>query len=172
MNLTLTIDGEEKFKAAFATLDESIRDWREVWPEIEQIYFRAQLEQFASIGSRGGAVWTPLSDSYRRWKEKKYPGRPILVLTGRLKRSLSVAGVGGGDQVRELEPLSLTIGSVVPYALYHQRGTKRMVARPPIQLIKRDFGRMISRMYRYAERGARDAGFRTSRRAYATPGAE
>lgn len=172
MNITLEIDGQEQFNWAVDSISKSITDWRGVWPEVEQIFYRAQLEQFNSEGSRGGSRWTPLSDNYRNWKQKKYPGRPILVLTGRLKRSLTVNGAGGADQVRDQQPMSLTLGSVVPYAIYHQRGTKRMAQRQPMQFLQRDMGRITSRMYRFAERGARDAGFKTQSRSFSTPGAE
>ncbi len=172
MNISLEIDGQDRFNWAIADLTQAVTDWRGVWPEVEQIFFRAQLEQFTSEGSRGGSRWKPLSDSYRSWKEKKHPGQPILVLTGRLKRSLTVNGAGSSDQVRDQQPMSLTLGSIVPYGIYHQRGTKRMAQRPPMQLIQRDMGRITSRMYRFAERGARDAGFKVEARSFSTPGAE
>lgn len=157
MNLTLTIDGQRKFDGAFRVLTEGLSDFRPVWPEVELQFFRAELEQFNSEGARGGARWQPLSARYAKQKAKKYPGAPILVLTGRLKRSLTV--IGGADSVRIAEPLSLTLGTRTPYAGYHQQGTKRMPARPPLELTRDDFGKFVSRIYRYAENVSREAGF-------------
>lgn len=171
MNLRLTVDGKERFAWAFRTLGEAVSDWRGVWPEIQMYFFRANMEQFRSLGARGGQTWAPLSDSYSRWKEKKYPGKPILVRTERLKRSLTATG-SGSDQVYQAEPMSLTLGTMVPYGIFHQRGTKTMARRSVIEPTKRDMGRIVSRMYRFAERGARDAGFKTQKRAFDTPGAE
>lgn len=157
MNITVTVDGQQKFNGAIDALNRGVSDFRPVWPEIELAFFRLMSEQFDSEGQRGGAKWKPLSEKYRQWKEKKYPGRPILHLTGRLRRSLSV--VGGGDQIREPEPLSLTLGTRVPYAVYHQRGGGRLPARPPMQINKNDYGKFVSRMYRYVEKVSRQAGF-------------
>lgn len=157
--LRLEVDGIQTLNRAFDTLGKTISDWRDAWPEIEQIFFRAELEQFDTEGARSGAKWQPLSAAYARWKQIRFPGAPILVRTGRLKRSLSVSGVGTDDSIREHEPTSLTLGSRVPYAIYHQRGGRRLPKREPINLTLRDAGRITSRMFRFAERGARGAGF-------------
>lgn len=159
MNLKLSIDGQAQFNNAFDVLAEGITDFRPVWPEIELQFFRAELEQFSSIGARGGSQWAPLSKGYAKWKAKKYPGKPILQRTGRLLRSLSV--IGGADSVHEAEPLSLTLGTRVPYAIHHQRGGKRLSQRPPLQLTRDDYGKFVSRIYRFAERQAKEAGFET-----------
>lgn len=120
-------------------------------------FLRATVEQFESIGARGGQRWQPLSERYAKWKAKKYPGKPILVRTERLKRSLSLGG-SAPDQVAEFQPLYAVFGTSVPYARHHQYGTSRMVQRPILQPTQRDVDRMVSRMYRFIERGARDAG--------------
>jgi hypothetical protein len=66
-----------------------IRDAREplrdvmhevVWPAI-----RGQLDE---KGARSGAPWQELSEEYGAWKELRYPGEPILRLTGAMERSL------------------------------------------------------------------------------------
>lgn len=158
--LKITVDGEQKLNRAFDTLGKAVSDWRELWPEVEQIFFRAELEQFTSEGGRS-TKWAPLSAKYAKQKARRFPGRQILVRTGRLKRSLSV--LGGGDQIREAEATSLTLGSRVDYGIYHQRGAGRLPKRPPIELTTRDFGRITSRMFRFAERGARGAGFSVNR---------
>ena len=171
MNFRVDIDGVEISTRAFRSLDETISDWREVWPEVGLYYFRAMTEQFESLGSRGGTQWQPLSEKYRQWKEKRYPGKPVMIRTFRLLRSFSLGG-SAPDQVQILEPLSYTVGSTVPYARYHQYGTKRMPKRTLVAPTQRDIDRIVSRMYRYAERGARDAGFETTGRGRTTPGAE
>jgi len=171
VRFAVTVDGVQVTTRAFRTLDENLRDFRPVWPEIHMYFLRGAVEQFESLGARGGQRWQPLSERYAKWKEKKYPGKPILVRTERLKRSLSLGG-SEPDQVKDFQPLSATFGTRVPYARYHQRGTKRMPARPVLQPTQRDVDRMVSRLFRFAERGARDAGFQTRSRARFTPGAE
>jgi phage gpG-like protein len=157
VNLSIEIDGQKEFDHAVDLFNERIADWREAWPEIEQVFYRIELEQFNTEGSRGGGRWVPLSPAYKKWKEVRYPGKPILHLTGRLKRSLSV--LGGEDSIRDAQPDSLTLGTKVPYAGYHQRGTSKMPARPPLELTRDDFTKIASRLIRFSERGARDAGF-------------
>lgn len=159
MNFSISVDGTEKASRGFKNLSSLVRDFRPVWPEIHMYFLRATLEEFDAQGARGGTTWKPLSPRYKTWKEKKYPGKPILVLTERLRRSFSVAGRKGVDQIYEENPLSLTMGTAIYYARYHQRGTKRMAARPIIQPTTKDMDRIVSRLYRFIERGARDAGF-------------
>jgi phage gpG-like protein len=77
--------------------------------------------------------FAPLSPRYARYKAKRYPNAPILVRTGRLFRSLTT---NTDDTIADIQPDHLTFGTRVPYALYHQLGTRKMPARPPIKLSK------------------------------------
>ena len=49
------------------------------WESLAPIVAEAAADVFASQG-RGG--WAQLSPAYARWKEKHYPGKGILELTG------------------------------------------------------------------------------------------
>lgn len=160
MRLTLTVDNLEQFDGAFDVLAENLSDLRPVWPEIELQFYRAELAQFNSEGARGGARWQALSPKYAKRKAKIAPGKPILELTGRLKRSLTA--IGGADAVRIAEPLSLTLGTKTPYAEFHQRGGRKLPQRKPINLTRDDYGKFISRIYRYAEKIGKEAGFQVS----------
>lgn len=170
MRLTVDIQGEAKLDYAIGAIADGIDDWREVWPEVELVFYRAVLGQFRTEGQRGGEVWRPLSNPYKKWKELKYPGQPILVLTGRLRRSLMATG--SNESIRDAQAQSLTLGTVTPYAKFHQTGTRKMAARPPLVLLRNDYGKIVSRMFRYAERIGKTAGFKTETRAQFTPGAE
>jgi hypothetical protein len=44
--------------------------------------------QFLTQGHWAGTPWAQLSDPYRRWKEERYPGRPILVRTGAMRANM------------------------------------------------------------------------------------
>ena len=57
---------------------------------------------------------------------------PLLVRTGALRDSLTTPGAAGS--VEELDGGSLTLGTRLPYAMFHQLGTRRMPARPLIVL--------------------------------------
>ena len=170
MRIVVTVDGQEKATRAFRVVDESLRDWRGVWPEIQGYLLRASAEQFDSIGSRGGQQWRPLSPRYAKWKELNYPGQPILVRTGALRESLTRSGANGN--VANFQPLFAEYGTSIRYAKFHQRGTRRMPARPPFAPTARDIDRIVSRLFRYSEEVAKGAGFETRSRARRTPGAE
>lgn len=44
-------------------------------------------EVFASQGRVIGEPWAPLSDSYARWKAKRFPGRPPLIQRGTMQKA-------------------------------------------------------------------------------------
>lgn len=163
MKFTITVDGELKSARAFEAMDKTLRDFTGLWPEIHADFLQAVTDQFETQGVRGAGKWRALSPRYAKWKQSKYPGRPILVLTGKLKKSFSHSG--SPDQIKIFEPLSATFGTKVAnedgymYPGYHQSVTPPEKRRPFIQLTRRDIDRIVSRMYRYTERGAVKAGF-------------
>jgi len=161
LNLRLTIRGETRLAQAFNRLARSIQNYRPAWPDITTVYRQMMSEQFESQGSRGGRRWVPLSPAYKRWKDIVAPGQPILVLGGKMKASM----VGKtSDTIEQFRPSSVTLGTRIRYAGYHQTGTRRMPARPPIVLRPRDIKAMTEVMVNQsAEYGTR-AGFRVKRR--------
>lgn len=83
-----------------------------------------------------------LSPVYKARKARKYPGRPLLVITGRTVRSMTdsrsrdfVEKVRHGGKTMEL-------GTDYEIAGYHQKGTRRMPARPLFRLTRRVAERM------------------------------
>ena len=161
LKLRLTIKGETRLAQAFNRLARSIQNYRPAWPAITALYRQMMSEQFESQGARGGRRWVPLSPGYKRWKDIVAPGMPILVLTGKMKASL----IGKtSDTIEQFRPASVTLGTRIRYAGYHQTGTRRMPARPPIVLRSRDIRDMSNVMVKQsAEYGTR-AGFRIQRR--------
>lgn len=85
--------------------------------------------QFASEGRFSGAPWLP-----RKARRGRPNLRPLLFSSGRLLRSLT--DHDDPEHVEEIEAgrsagvASLLIGTRVPYAAFHQRGTRYLVARP------------------------------------------
>tara|TARA_R100001129_G_scaffold172248_1_gene142812 strand:- start:74 stop:565 length:492 start_codon:yes stop_codon:yes gene_type:complete len=88
---------------------------------------------FTSKGKSIGMNWPPLSPAYAAWKSRHFPNRPLLVLRGHLRDSLTnessrqmVFNRAGGRQ--------LIIGTRIKYAKFHQYGTKKMPARPFVKV--------------------------------------
>jgi len=86
-------------------------------------------QAFETKGQSIGYKWKPLSPAYAAWKSRHFPGRPLLVLRGPMKRSLTssssrnaIFNRTGGRQ--------LILGTRIKYAKFHQYGTSKMAARP------------------------------------------
>ncbi|MFZ9311565.1 MAG: phage virion morphogenesis protein [Arenimonas sp.] len=146
LRITFTIEGEAQFDRALSRFGDGVSDLRPAWSGVAGVLRQHMTRQFASEGSHGQAGgWKPLSKRYAKWKAKKFPGRPILEATGKMKRSLT--GVTG-DTVLVMQPLIFGIGTKRKYASYHQRGGGRLPQRKIIDLTeadKRDVARAIQR---------------------------
>ena len=110
---------------------ELARVTRHVAPYLFPAMEKEVSKQFDAEG--GGPVagkWPALSKAYAKWKRAHWPGRPILVRTGRLRRTLTTQGEGA---VRAVGDDVLTYGTAgVPYATAHQMGGEHLPARPPV----------------------------------------
>ena len=98
--------------------------------------------QFNARGTAETGKWSPLSRDYGRWKATVRPGRPLLVFDGDLKREMTVRGHG----VDVVTPTSMTVGTDLSYARYHQQGTTRMPARRLIGAPRKEDTRMMAKI--------------------------
>lgn len=124
----------ERLVAAFERAGDELGDFgKYLWPRLTPLLEETIARQFDSEGDGPSGHWAPLSAQYAAWKQKKYPGAPILVATGALREGLTSSGspfakrVPNGD-----EYVYGTTG--VTYASYHQVGTGKMQARQPLDL--------------------------------------
>ncbi len=69
--------------------------------------------------------WAPLSPGYKKWKDSKQPGNPILRLSGEMLDSAEVFPKGSGFSVYSTN-----------YGRYNQFGTSKMPRRPWMGLPK------------------------------------
>lgn len=127
------IAGNDRLIDALTRIDLTLADFRPVWREATKLFYEFEKEAFDSEG-RSSAVgqWKPLTRAYAQWKEKKAPGKPILELTGALRASLTRPNARGS--IRRVTDEEMLVGSAIPYAVFHQGGTRKMIARPPIAL--------------------------------------
>lgn len=145
VQITVT-PGGDVFQRRFTRFVSELTDLAPLLHEIVDHLHDVFREQFRTEGASTGSVWAPLSESYRRWKVRRYPGRGVLVRTGRLYSSLTRAG--GTDAIRKVTARRMEFGTAVPYARFHQTGTRRMPARPIVRLSdanKADLTRMVHR---------------------------
>lgn len=81
--------GERQVSTSLLDLEDGMRDLSEPLRVVGDSIVDGVREQFATEGARGlGRRWQPLSDSYREWKQRNYPGRKILVRTGGTKGAM------------------------------------------------------------------------------------
>jgi len=112
-----------------AAFQESLADQSPALARIADDFREMIARQFASEGRAEGTPWAPLAPATLRRRR----GGGILFSTGALLRSLQEPGAPG--HVEELEAHSLALGTRLPYAQYHQSGTRRgLPARPLIVL--------------------------------------
>ncbi len=124
---------EVQFSRAFETLAEEMQDLSKPYEDIQNEFYASMSDVFSREGAfEGRTKWADLSPTYRAWKQKHFPGRKILELTGRLIASISVKG--SSENISEITPTEMRVGTIVPYAMAHQLGTNRMPARKIIQL--------------------------------------
>lgn len=74
-----------------------------------------------------GQRWPQLSDKYKAWKEKRFPGMPILVRTGELKASMTESGANGNISI--IDKVSGIFGTTVKHGAYHDQGGPKMPRR-------------------------------------------
>jgi hypothetical protein len=124
------VSGETQVARTFEVLDDLAADMSEPLGELmDQLLSQVEL-QFDTEGAAGssstlagsggvltGARWAPLSDEYGAWKAEHYPGWPILVRDGGMKRAMldrqTAVHVGPDEAV--YEPISEIAG-------FHQSG--------------------------------------------------
>jgi phage gpG-like protein len=154
----LEIAGEVQMDRGIARFADGLSDYRPIWPVIEDDFYAQVKDQFKTEGEEGGEKWAPLSPEYAGYKEAHFPGKPILERTGELTASLT--NPNDPNTVRIEERKSLTLGSRVPYAIYHQTGTKKMPARPEIKLTEAFKRTAMHHVQTYLVQMANSLGFR------------
>ncbi|KPV42020.1 phage virion morphogenesis protein [Alicyclobacillus ferrooxydans] len=138
LHITFDIPGERALSSYFEHMYHVPDDFRDVWEPMAEDFWQQNEQTFASEGPG----WRPLSSKYKAWKERHYPGMPILVRTGALKASLTEPY--GEGVIYEVYPQELTLGSDLKtkngytLATLHQFGSVKVAdhppKRPPVQI--------------------------------------
>ena len=148
MNLNVRVELSE-LEDEFVEIGERVTDLREAWPAVDRFTSRMYRKQFASEGSYLGTPWKPLKP--KTLKARNRPGGNrggILRDTNRLWASLTKPRAPEG--ITRFGRTEYQRGTTVPYARFHQQGTKHLPERPlhpdPLPLkIRETFAAMIRR---------------------------
>jgi len=152
--LFIEVAGDVQLARSLSRFGDGIKDFRPVWEQIVKSFWDIERKQFESEGGYGSGGWLPLSPSYAAWKEENYPGKPILQRSGALFESLT--GQASGT-IKQISDKSLTIGTDVFYAIFHQKGSK---ARPPIDLTEQDKTAFMKLIQKYVVKQAKAGGLK------------
>jgi len=137
--VSVEVTGTDSVLKGLGAILSNIQDLTPFWRDVlAPKYFQTVQALFATGGrAQGpggkfvGGAWAALSPKYKVWKQQHFPGQPILVRTGALRQSLTWQGgqLGPGGVFTPM-PGWVVLGTSVPWARFHQHGTKRMPARP------------------------------------------
>lgn len=123
--ISLEVEGIGELKRRFQAMRERTDDLSPAWEEFLTWWAWTNVEQFASKGRRWRTPWRPLAPSTVRNKRREGFLADPLVRTTRLRGELAGRPLG----VEHIEASAVDAGTDIPYARFHQRGTRRMPAR-------------------------------------------
>lgn len=131
--------------AALAAIGTPPKDYAALIKKFVVLLSSEAKRSFDEGSSPSGVPWAPLKRERRRKRERRTKkgkggggsGQKPLRNTGILMQSVTAGGVG---HVEQLGPSGLVYGTTVPYAGYHQRGTRHIPARPFLGLSPRALG--------------------------------
>lgn len=155
---SVEVAGVEILNRAFNRVEETISDFRAIWPLVAREFYAIEREQFDSEGTAGASgKWLPLTPAYKQWKEANFPGQPIEQLHGFLIASLT--DPEALDAIYRPDRDELTIGTQIPYARRQHR------TRPLISLSESQKRRLQKAIQRGLVQFTRQAGFQVEERA-------
>jgi len=130
----------------------------EIKLKLERDFHNANKELFRSEGASGAhGKWKQLSPKYRAWKTKKYPGKKIMELTGRLKTALTTSkGDSGYSASRSGNKMFFTWLIDVDYWKFHQKGMRPLPMRKTFDPNSKVLKRLLSAIYAAQLRFIRD----------------
>lgn len=153
IRLRIEIDGKVELNRVLTGIADDLQDWRPALNEMADDWYRNQGAIFYAAGAHEGLPgWEALSPRYALWKGINYPGRPMLVLSGRLRAAITQRG--GRGAIERIKERELILGANVPVgsfnlALLHQRGTRTMPARPVMRISQPQRNRFVSILHTY-----------------------
>lgn len=140
LSVEILVNGREagpelrRITVAFERAGDEIADFgKHVFSKLGPVFEAEEARQFDAEGGGPSGGWAALSPAYAAWKEKRYPGKPILEASGALRAALTQSSSPFAERSYSGDTFEFGTHGV-PYATAHQFGTAALVARPPIDL--------------------------------------
>lgn len=113
-----------------------------------EYFYLIEERIFNSQGSfEGRRVWKDNNQKYLQWKYRLTGQTQVMVLTGRLFKSLTERG---SENIGWASDKSVGFGTTVPYASIHQYGEEGLPERKVYSLSQKDFERIGDALKAYA----------------------
>lgn len=144
VRLQLSFAGENQVDRQLARFSDRAADASPAFEAIADQVAAQLLRNFSTQGRHASGGWSPLSPRYARWKAKRYPGAPILVRTGKMRRELTRRPFG----VERIGAQSMEVGTNLARAGYHQRGGGHLPRRRPFEFreaTRREMAKVLQR---------------------------
>lgn len=147
MRILLEAFGDPLLDRSLLRFSDRAGNLRPVLAQLAEDFYDVETVQFATEGVRSGR-WYPLQERTVRQKQAQgYGSRGILERTLELEESLTTRT--GRYSLYRLQADELLIGTTDPKAIFHQKGTRFMDPRPPVELGEDDKRGMVKRVQRY-----------------------
>ena len=115
-------------------------DYSETLDAFQPTIAAQEAEMFSSQRDSNGSPWAPLKPS----TVKRKGHSRILFESGALMASLVT--VGGPGNINAVSERGLLYGTDIEYAIFHQDGTSKMPARPPVGLSEETLTKLCDRI--------------------------
>lgn len=146
VRIEIEIFGEKQVARDLIRLGEHVDNPLPLWQELMRNISTIERQQFDSQGQFSGG-WAKLAESTIAAKAAAGLDPRILHATLLLEKSLTSPGLAP-SAIREVTPEGFRFGTSVPYAKYHQTGTRRMPRRRVLEFTpgtRRDIVKRIQR---------------------------
>lgn len=115
LKVSATVEGLQRLDGLFSSMDRGLNNLREPLNEANK-YMRSEIDKnYENQGQTFGDKWEKLSPTYARRKARETGNKPLLVRTGKMKRSFR-SRVGSKKAV---------IDNPTSYFKYHQSNKPR-----------------------------------------------
>lgn len=137
----LTTQGSAKVMSEFNKVMRNVSD---ATPAFKEMAVKYGAHQEVWFKTKGGGTWAPLQPKYRRWKNRRFPGRGILYGPNRkatksrpphqggVMKKQATRKYAGKFGIENINPKGLEVGvntTLFPYAEKHHYGKGRMPER-------------------------------------------
>lgn len=135
MTLDVSVGGIDDVRRRLQGMRERSQNLIPAWQAFVTWWARENRAHWRDEGTRWGRQWAPLAPYTLAEKARKGYPLDTLVRTGALRRDMTVRPLG----FETFSQQSLSAGTRLRYARFHQRGTRNMPARPIVD------GRQVDR---------------------------